>query len=135
MPNETDNRASSQAIAQYEGVAEMVAKLKAAIDADDDEAAEAAREEIQSDPLSVQVRGGWHNPGDPEAAKPEEFKILLCTGGPAVRIIGELDGYGEPESARLQHQDWFTPWTDADGLPDDSEETLLAYCREFYFGE
>jgi hypothetical protein len=43
-------------------------------------------------------------------AKPSEFMILLCTGGPAVRIRGELDRYSEPEKPRIEYQDWFTPW-------------------------
>lgn len=89
-----------------------------------------AEQRIQEDPLSVEVRGDWHTPGDSDS-EPTEFRILLATGGPAVRIIGELNN-GEPSSARLQVQDWFTPWTDyleADG------EVLLTYCRCFCFGE
>ena len=57
--------------------------------------------------------------------------ILLGTGGPATRIVCELDD-GEPTRARLQAQDWGTPWTDYIG---GDSETLLTYCRCFYFGE
>lgn len=123
----------------YESIAEMVAKLDACVkdddgeetDEPDDEARDEARQAIQEDPLSVQVRTGWYSPGD-EAGAPEEFEILLGTGGPAVRIVGELGNHGEPSSACLQTQNWFTPWTD---YVQADESVLLAYCREFYFGE
>lgn len=64
-------------------------------------------------PLSVQVRSGWFNPWD-ELTKPDdlaECRVLLSTGGPAVQIWAELDGYGEPAIVELQVQDWFLPWT------------------------
>jgi hypothetical protein len=89
---------------------------------------------IEEDPLSIQVRGDWHAPGDPEGAKPVEYEILLSTGGPATRIIGELDSFGQPTTAILEAQDWFQPWTRTMGI-DRDDETLLAYARCFYFGE
>jgi hypothetical protein len=92
-----------------------------------------ARERIEEDPLSVQVRSDWHNPGEDPTDAGGEFEILLCTGGPACRIIGELDESCEPSKARIEHQDWFTPWTDYP-LTSDDEEAVLAYCRCFYFG-
>lgn len=119
-----------QALTQLESIREMVAALKA----EDDDEAEKAREAIQNDALSVQVRSDWVDLNQVDQMDPAEFKILLCTGGPAVQIIGELNEHSEPESARLQHQDWGTPWTDV-WLSAEDEETLLAYCREFYFGE
>jgi hypothetical protein len=91
---------------------------------------EEARRTIEEDALSVEVRSGWTSLGEPLA--PEEFNILLSTGGPAVRIVGDLDEHGEPSRARLQTQDWFTPWTEFFGT---ESETLLRYCRVFYFGE
>jgi len=95
---------------------------------------EGMREYIQEDPLEVSVRGGYHSPGDEEGAKATEYLILLGTGGPASRIVGDLDQYGEPENARLQVQDWFLPWTD---VPTSSEEDekLLDYASCFFFGE
>jgi len=93
---------------------------------------DAARDRIQEAPLSVQVRSGWYPPGDtPEA---EEYEILLCTGGPAVRIIGRLGAYNQPDSARLQHQDWFTPWQELITTGED-QAALLSYAGAFYFGE
>lgn len=91
-----------------------------------------ARQRIEEDALSVQVRSGWTDPGT-EEFEPEEFEILLCTGGPAVRIRGELDGNGEPSRAWLEYQDWGTPWTEYHGEGCE-RETLLTYCRCFYFG-
>jgi hypothetical protein len=91
---------------------------------------ESAREEIQESPLSVQVRSGWYTPGAVGTA--EEFEILLSTGGPALRIRGELDAHMQPDRAWLEYQDWGTPWTQ---YFDVEQDTLLAYCRAFYFGE
>lgn len=100
--------------------------------ADEDE----AREEIQESPLSLQVRGGWYSPGDEDrGGAPEEFEILLTTGGPALRIIGELDCHGQPESPRLQWQDWGTPWTDFTDTSSDDDEAVQTFCQQFYFGE
>lgn len=101
---------------------------------------DAARQTIQEDALSVQVRSGWYSPGARDAdTKPAEYEILLCTGGPAVRIVGNLSEHGEPETARLEVQDWFTPWTAMRPKvgPDnyDSEPILLAYAHCFYYGE
>lgn len=93
---------------------------------------EEARERIEEDPLSVEVRSDWHSLGGISA--PAEFRILLGTGGPATQIVGELDDNGEPTSARLQVQDWGTPWTDYRGDAI-SQDDLLTYCRCFYFGE
>lgn len=93
-----------------------------------------ARQRIEEDALSVRVRGDWHTPGDEDGAKAVEYEILLCTGGPACRMIGDLNQHGEPESARLQYQDWGTPWTDWRDGPEDEDEILLAYASVFYWG-
>jgi hypothetical protein len=93
----------------------------------------AAREAIEEDALSIQVREGWHSPG--EQGELEEFEILLCTGGPAVRIVGDLDRHKQPDSVRLQYQDWGTPWTEYLDMTSDEREALLTYCQQFYFGE
>lgn len=90
---------------------------------------DSAREEIQNSPLSVQIRSGWVTPG--ETMEAAEFEILLTTGGPALRIRGELDDSKEPDRAWLEYQDWGTPWTQYFEV---EQATLLAYCRCFYFG-
>lgn len=90
-----------------------------------------AEQRIQEDALSVQVRGDWRDPGDSSGDVPTEFELLLCTGEPATRIRGELDG-GMPRRAWLEVQDWGTPWTQ---YFDIEQDTLLTYARCFYFGE
>lgn len=89
---------------------------------------EEAEQRIQEDALSVRIFGERTN-GDWEADK---FEILLTTGGPAVRIMGELDGE-DPKHAWLEVQDWGTPWTEY--YESNIRDTLLTYCRCFYFGE
>jgi hypothetical protein len=130
----SENHAISNARAWLEEIHRMVAATAIAADAEDWRAEDQAREEITQSALSVLVRGGWRVPGG-EDEGPEEYEILLSTGGPALRIYGALNGYGEPDdSPALQWQDWGTPWTD---YPLDAEESaaVLAYAREFYFGE
>jgi len=131
---QTENHAQDQARAQLESIAEMVKALREAEEAGDNTAREQAEQTIHEDPLSVEVRSGWYVPGG-EVAAPEEFQILLCTGGPAVRIRGTLGRFGEPDDARLEYQDWFTPWQPLEGLTAEEGEALLDYCRRFYFGE
>ena len=114
---------------------------------DDYHDSDAALEAITESPLSVEVRSGWTTSGTTNF-KMTEYQILLTTGGPALRIIGELDQYGEPETARLEYQDWGTPWTEYVPLTDKAPPTLhsetyrdvaaldalLAYARSFYYG-
>jgi len=88
-----------------------------------------AQQRIYDDPLEVQVRSDWTNPG--EDLTPSEFCILLCTGGPAVRIVGELSERGEPCRAWLEYQDWGTPWTHFVGADSD---TLVRYASNFFAG-
>ena len=96
--------------------------------AGDCENEEEAQQRIDGDPLSIEL-GGWWTPGaDPEAT---EYRILLGTGGPAVRIVGDLGQCNEPNSARLEVQDWFKPWTE---YPCD-EGVLLSYVSRLYLGE
>jgi hypothetical protein len=110
---------------------EELAQLEA--DAGDNTDADQARERISEDPLSVEYRSGWQSVG--ETLEASEFRILLCTGGPAVQIRGELDEHMQPSRAWLEAQDWGTPWFHVhigDGFEGD---TLLQYCQQFYFGE
>lgn len=164
MTNATENRAKEQAKAQLASIVEMVQRLQHAQQCDGgadceltDEAIiegigycyeqgmkasnedrgqyhdeEQAREAIEEDALSVEVRSDWHIPGQDE--DPAEYVILLCTGGPACRIIGELDSATQPKNAKLQYQDWFTPWEDYRELTDEESDALLTYAQQFYFG-
>ena len=88
------------------------------------------QERLQEIPLSVEVRTGWYDPAG-EQAQPSEYCLLLTTGGPACRIVGDLDDDGQPTSAQLQHQDWGTPWAtihEATGGDD-----LVAFAALFLF--
>ena len=125
------DHARDQAKAQLQSITEMVGALRAAIDRDD--SLEQAVEAIHADALSVQVRSDWYDPGS-EGNSPTEYNILLCTGGPAVRIIGTLSEYLEPDSAHMQYQDWGTPWTDYP-LTSEEEAIVLEYAQQFYYGE
>lgn len=127
------NHALDNASAWMQSIIEMVKAMHDAENADDgDNSIDQARKTIQESPLSVQVREGWKNPG--EESEPEEFSILLSTGGPALRIIGDLSDCNSPESPRLQWQDWGTSWTEF-YVPDENESALLEFCQQFYFGE
>lgn len=104
-----------------------------------DVAREQAESAILESPLSVLVRSGWYSPG-PQPGAPAEYKILLTTGGPALRIVGGLSEHEEPISATLQWQDWGTPWTPLhmSELPcraSEADALLLSYASHFYFGE
>lgn len=156
MTNRTEDRAEEQAAAQYSSIVDMLAAVECdydrleelrdtdpedLTDEDREELAELeaaagdctdeddARQRISEDPLSVEVRSDWASPGEELTAG--EFQILLCTGGPAVRIVGELDR-GEPCRAWLEYQDWGTPWTQYFGA---SSDTLCQYASHFFFGE
>ena len=123
---EEQERAKSQARSQLESIIEMVDELTTS------EEPEEIEQRIQEDPLSVQVRSDWETPSG--NLKASEYNILLCTGGPAVRIIGDLDEYQYPYNARLQFQDWFTSWEDYP-LNQDEEDSLTIYAQQFYYGE
>ena len=129
MDKEDTDNAKGQAKAQLESIQGMV---KALADGEEYEEQD-AEEAIQEDPLEVSIRANWHSPGE-DTDVDLEYKILLCTGGPAVRIIGELDRYKQPDSVKLQYQDWGTGWetlwTDAE-----EDEALLSYAQHFYYGE
>lgn len=41
------------------------------------------------------------------------YYVTLAGGGPAARLVVEVDEFGEIESAWFEYQDWFVPWTAA----------------------
>ena len=91
---------------------------------------EEAEQRIQEDALSVEVRAGWASPGELSTIG-DEFRIVLCTGGPHVEIVGDLDEHSQPDRVRILYRDWGT----SGELLDFDHEVVLAYCRQFYFGE
>jgi len=116
MKTQEQERATQEAQAQFESIKEMVDNIKEAEANDNEEEREEAIERIMEDPLSVEIKN--------------TYEILLSWGGPASRIIGELDD-GYPTTAELQFQDWFTSWQKYEC----DEEVLLQYANNFYFGE
>jgi len=120
--------AKSQALAQLESIRELVELL----DDDNTNVQDKAQEDIQDDPLSIEIRSSWET--DPSNMEPTEFKILLCTGGPACQIRGELDEYKQPYRAWVEYQDWGTRWTMLIMNKAENDD-LLTYCQQFYFGE
>ena len=96
-------------------------------DRDAEEVEEQARQQV----LSLEVRTGWHDPSEPPS-QPEEGCLLLSTGGPALRLLVDLDGETEPYQCRLQHQDWGTPWVDVP-LSDTDDQALCWFASLFYF--
>ena len=159
-----EGRARDQASAQMDNISSMVARLKHCDDCDGKDCEltdkeicdglniyyqegktevtaedrenyhdrEAAEEHIHEDPLDVEIRSDWHTPGG--ESESSDFTILLCTGGPACRIVGELDSNNSPDRAWLEYQDWGTSWIE---YHDENLDTdaLLTYAQQFYFEE
>jgi len=131
------DHAISNARAWAETICKGIAALRAleggeetaSFDGEEFDDADTVRERLEEMPLSVRVRDGWRSPGD-ESDGPEEFEILLSTGGPALRIYGKIDG----EHA-LQWQDWGTPWTDYRDTTDEQDQAIATFVGLFYLGE
>ena len=159
MATETDDHGRNQAEAQLRSILAMLERLEHASNCDGDEDCdlpgenilnglslvgdtpsqeqiddyhdeEKAREAIYEHPLSLEVRSDWYSPG--QSHEPAEYCILLCWGGPAARIMGELDDHGEPVRAWLEYQDWGTPWTEYITTGPD-HTALVRYAQQFNF--
>ena len=126
-----ENHALNNAIGHMESMVEDFKKDKIFENLKDFESQDQLRESILNSALSVEFRSGWYSSLDDELV-PEEFKILLTWGGPALRIIGELDSYG-PVNPKLQFQDWGTLWTDFE-ITENQQDALNWFCNCFYFG-
>ena len=122
----TREDAVSQARAQLSTILEMVAACENGEEWEGIDPIDA----IHENALSVQIRSGWHAPG--EEHRGAEYEILLCTGGPAVRIVGELDDDAQPETAELQAQGWGIPWETVP-TTEDEDEAMLTYALHFWF--
>ena len=126
-----ENHALNNAIGHIESMVEDFKKDQQLQESNDYDEQDELRESILNSALSVEFRSGWYTSLDDELV-PEEFKILLTWGGPALRIIGELDNYG-PVNPKLQYQDWGTPWIDFE-ITEDQQKALNWFCNCFYFG-
>ena len=87
--------------------------------------------------LCFTVRSDWTIPCEP--LERDEFCLLLSTGGPACRILGNLTFYCEPDwragrRPEIEWQDWGTPWTELTSYVV-NPDALLWFCGQFYFGE
>lgn len=81
-------------------------------------------------PLEIRFRSGWtFGPGFAFSAEGGEMAILLCAGGPAVRILCGIEN-GEPTECRLQGQDWGTPWIDVQTTTNE-QEALQSFASVF----
>jgi len=134
----TSSDAMQQAKAQLESIVELAVAMETAQTDGEaffegetlslDELEDRAREW----PLSVLVRSEWTSPGSELTAA--EYEILLCTGGPAVRLRGDLASYGEAETAFLEYQGWFTAW-DRLALSSDESDAVARFVSLFWFGD
>jgi hypothetical protein len=120
--------ARQNAKAWFENIEEMLAAVHAESEDSGCGVADDAERGIHESVLSVQVRSDWHDPGT-VGDGPTEYCILLSTGGPALRIIGDLDQYGQPSSAEMQMQDWGVEWQRYPA----PEDTLLDFAGRFWF--
>lgn len=94
-----------------------------------------AREQIMDDPLEITYRTGWLNHGEVcdgiDKGNIEECCILLCTGGPAVRILCDVDHRGTLRRPIVQYQDWGTPWTELLSITSEQHSALETYISNF----
>ena len=83
-----------------EDITKLNRKLIRAIGAKDSNEESSLRGKLQAQVYGVSVREGWKQPGSGEADL-NEFMLVLSSGGPTVKIVGELDCDDRPVEARL----------------------------------
>jgi len=131
----TNDNAINSAIAIADEIEQWFTESKDWIDAS---MAERERlpdpDESKPEPLSILVRDDWRIPHTNARKSAVEYELLMTTGGPAARIVGDLNDYGDVTSATIQCQDWFTKWATV-ALNEKQNEALLAYAASFYFAE
>ena len=139
---QNEAHAITNARGQLESIKELYRSYQEADLIDDYDKQDVLREKAQEEALCVEFKSGWTS--NPEEMEPEEFKILLSTGGPACQVKGNLDQYKQATDIEIQYQDWGTPWeplqlnsTYADESPNITSdyEALEWFCNCFYFGE
>jgi hypothetical protein len=112
------------------GDVELICDLMSRYDSATDDENDSIFDEINNYPLSVRYRSGWG--ADADDLEPEEFEILLSTGGPATRLYGTLNQFGTPERIEYQFQDWFKPWETQ--YTTDAEDSSLLHFASFFIG-
>lgn len=88
-----------------------------------------ARQMIEEDALSIEVRSGWVDFGQWQDSTPEQFQIAITLGGPTIYLRGELDADNMPDRAWLEVSDGggLRSWHRGD------MDVLLEYARVFPF--
>jgi hypothetical protein len=129
MTTTATNHAAANAAAWCETILDQLARLKVAC-RDSDETYDVIREEIQQAALSLQVRSDWEELGTD--LEPGELCILLSTGGPALRIVGDLGRFNCPKDCRMEYRDWGTPWTEYRAI---GSAVLDSWAAQFYWGD
>jgi hypothetical protein len=143
MPETELTHAEQNAKGWFALIEEMVNAHSEAVETDEmteEEAMEKAHNTILESVLEVTVRSGWYTPNEQRFAgspEPQEYCILLSTGGPALRIVGKLDRWMGPETAQLEYQDWGIKWQESDisKRSAKNEAKLVEFANFFYFGE
>lgn len=90
---------------------------------------DSVRDAIMDDPLSIETRSAWMCVGDSDGLQPAEYRIVLCTGGPHVELVGDLDTHGEPEFVRVLYRDWGCHGE----LLDFDHKAVLEYAQQFTY--
>jgi len=95
--------------------------------------------EYRSAWLPHPVHGEYRSPWSPENDNPDDCwsasdagvqaRITLAGGGPAVRIVAALDGYGCSDQFIIEHANW-SSWEEIDLARDDR---LPDYVRDYVF--
>lgn len=124
-----DDKARADWAAEYPEESDELEELEAIAEGFEDE--DDVRQQLDEYALDISVRSEWQGLG--ESLEPSEYRILLCTGGPAVQITGDLGRWNSPETAQIEHQDWFESWK---GLPTDTDqEAALLRIAEYLMPE
>ena|SRR5690606_20552527 len=133
------SHAKNQAKAQVNSIVELIQYLDwdwggLAYDEIPEDCEYSCREEveqaIQETPISVEVRSGWTSSF--HSFEAEEFRIVLCTGGPHVEIQGDIGLHGEPRDVKVIYADWAEKGEYS--LSVEEREAVTEFCEQFYFG-
>ena len=138
----TTETTKSHAVKNAEGHLKNIVKLYQSYMFLGQELTDEMEEELDSIPLSIEVRSIEWQTFDNYAScdkqmEPNQGRILLSTGGPACQIICDLeDGCFNGETLEIQHQDWFKPWENLDSTNsiDYKKQALLLFVNRFFFG-
>lgn len=84
---------------------------------------DAAYDAIIEDPLSIEFRSDWVSQG--EMMTRNEYRIVLCMGGPHVELRGEFDYRDSPCSVRVLFKDW----GESGELTEFDRDATMSYVR------